>query len=55
MLRAFATGIREVIALIHPEINASKRVAGRLRMEYVGRTDRYYSAEADLYRATPPQ
>lgn len=50
--RGFAAGINEVIALIRPENERSKRVAQRLAMKYVGLTDRYYSMEADLYQAT---
>jgi RimJ/RimL family protein N-acetyltransferase len=52
--RVFAAGAPEVIALVHPDNEASKRVAGRLGMEYMGKSRRYYSVEAELYRATRP-
>lgn len=51
--RAFAAGVAEVVALIHPENERSKKVAGRLGMEYQGVTSRYYSVEAELYLAKP--
>ena len=51
--RAFAAGVGEVIALIHPENERSKRVAARLGMVYQGLTSRYYSVEAPLYLARP--
>jgi RimJ/RimL family protein N-acetyltransferase len=49
--RAFAAGVSEVIALIHPENEPSKRVAARLGMEYQGITNRYYSVDAPCYVA----
>lgn len=49
--RAFLAGIEDVVAVILPANVASKRVAERLRMEYLGLTERYYSAVADLYVA----
>jgi len=52
--RAFHAGIGTVIALVHPDNTPSKRVAAKVRMEYVGRTARYYSMDADLYRASAP-
>lgn len=51
--RAYAAGVAEVIALIHPENERSKRVAARLGMEYKGVTSRYYSVDAELYLAKP--
>ena len=51
--RAFAAGVAEVMALIHPENQRSKKVAVRLGMEYKGVTSRYYSVEAELYVAKP--
>ena len=48
--RAYAAGVAEVVALIHPENERSKQVAMRLGMEYQGR---YYSDEAELYLAKP--
>jgi RimJ/RimL family protein N-acetyltransferase len=51
--RAFDAGLPEVLALVLPDNEASKRVAGRLGMEYLGRTQRYYGMESELYRALP--
>jgi RimJ/RimL family protein N-acetyltransferase len=51
LLRAFNAGLNEVLALVKAENEASKRVAERLGMEHVGRTARYYSMEAELYRS----
>ena len=51
--RAYAAGVAEVVALIHPENERSKQVAMRLGMEYKGVTSRYYSVEAELYLAKP--
>jgi RimJ/RimL family protein N-acetyltransferase len=51
--RAFAGGVADVIALVHPENERSKQVAARLGMEYMGVTTRYYSVAADLYLARP--
>jgi RimJ/RimL family protein N-acetyltransferase len=50
--RAFDAGMEEIIALVGPDNEPSKRVATRLGMEYLGQTNRYYNAEAELYRAT---
>jgi RimJ/RimL family protein N-acetyltransferase len=50
--RGFDAGLAEIFAIIYPENTASKRVAERLGMGYVGRSDRYYGIEADLYRTT---
>jgi RimJ/RimL family protein N-acetyltransferase len=49
--RAFDAGADEVIALILPGNERSKLVADRLGMRHAGVTDRYYSLEAELYRA----
>jgi RimJ/RimL family protein N-acetyltransferase len=49
--RAFDTGVEEVIALVHHANDRSKRVANRLGMRHLGVTGRYYSVEAELYRA----
>ncbi len=50
--RGFEAGIAEIVSVMHPDNAPSRRVAQRLGMVYVGRTRRYYSAEADVYRAT---
>jgi RimJ/RimL family protein N-acetyltransferase len=50
--RGFQAGIAEILSVMHPDNAPSRRVAQRLGMVYVGRTRRYYSAEADVYRAT---
>jgi RimJ/RimL family protein N-acetyltransferase len=51
--RAFDAGIPELIALIDPDNVRSRLVAGRLGMQYVGRTRRYESKELDLFLARP--
>lgn len=51
MGRAFAGGVPEVLAVIYPDNEASKKVARRIGMSYVGRTSRYYDVEVDLFRA----
>ena len=51
--RAFAAGVGQVVALVHPENHPSKQVATRLGMEYKGVTNRYYSVAAELYVAKP--
>ena len=51
--RAFASGVAEVVALMHPENVRSQQVAVRLGMEYKGVTSRYYSVAAELYVARP--
>lgn len=48
--RAFDAGVDDLVALIVPANQPSKRVAERLGMTHDGLTDRYYSMEADLYR-----
>ena len=50
--RAAAHGIDVVHAVTYPPNAASQAVCRRLRMEYVGRTDRYYDVELDLFRLT---
>lgn len=52
--RAFDAGVGEVIALIHPANEKSKLVAKRLGMQHLGLSDRYYSMQAELYRASSP-
>ena len=51
--RAFATGIDEVFAIVRPGNDRSSKVARRLGMEYVGRTDKYWGLHAELFRLRP--
>lgn len=48
--RAAANGIEVVHAVTYPPNAASQAVCRRLGMTYVGRTDRYYDVELDLFR-----
>ena len=48
--RARANGIDVVHAVTYPENAPSQAVCRRLGMAYVGRTDRYYDIELDLFR-----
>ena len=48
--RAFAAGIAELIALVDPANEPSRKVAERLGMRYVGLTDRYNSMEQAVFR-----
>lgn len=51
--RAFDTGIDEVFAIVRPGNERSSKVARRLGMEYVGRTDKYWGLHAELFRLRP--
>lgn len=51
--RAFETGIEEVFAIVRPGNERSSAVARRLGMEYVGRTEKYWGLQAELYRLRP--
>lgn len=51
--RAFGTGIDEVFAIVRPGNERSSKVARRLGMEYVGRTDKYWGLHAELFRLRP--
>jgi RimJ/RimL family protein N-acetyltransferase len=51
--RAFETGIDEVFAIVRPGNERSSRVARRLGMSYVGRTDKYWGLHAELFRLRP--
>lgn len=53
--RAFAAGVGEVVALIHPANERSKLVAQRVGMKHADLTDRYYSMQAELYRGSSDQ
>ena len=54
LARAAAHRITAVHAVTHPENDASQRVCRRLGMTYVGRTERYYDVELDLFRVELP-
>ena len=43
-------GLTEIYAVVRPENERSLRVARRLGMTSLGRTDRYYGVEAELFR-----
>jgi [ribosomal protein S5]-alanine N-acetyltransferase len=51
--RAFDTGIDEVFAIVRPGNERSSKVARRLGMEFVGRTDKYWGLHAELFRLRP--
>jgi RimJ/RimL family protein N-acetyltransferase len=51
--RAFETGIDEVFAIVRPGNDRSSKVARRLGMAYVGRTDKYWGLHAELFRLRP--
>lgn len=51
--RAFETGIDEVFAIVRPGNDRSSAVARRLGMEFVGRTEKYYGLQAELFRLRP--
>ncbi|HYU83872.1 MAG TPA: GNAT family N-acetyltransferase [Kribbellaceae bacterium] len=50
---AFGKGLSEVYAVIRPGNQRSEAVAKRLGMQYVGRTDKYYGMELEVYRLRP--
>jgi ribosomal-protein-alanine N-acetyltransferase len=54
MSRAFSSGVEEVYAVVRPGNEPSMDVARRLGMEYLGRTDRYYESEVELFRCGRP-
>jgi RimJ/RimL family protein N-acetyltransferase len=54
LARAFSAGLEEVYAVVQPGNEPSIDVARRLGMEHLGRTDRYYDAELELFRAERP-
>lgn len=47
---AFDRGLEEVLAVVRPDNVASIAVCRRLGMEELGRTDRYYATELELFR-----
>lgn len=50
LTRAFRRGVEEVFAVVRPDNTASIAVCRRLGMEALGRTDRYYDSELELFR-----
>jgi RimJ/RimL family protein N-acetyltransferase len=50
LARAFGSGVEEVFAVVRPDNAASIAVCRRLGMEALGRTDRYYDSELELFR-----
>lgn len=52
--RAFSAGVEEVFAVVRPGNEPSMDVARRLGMEHLGRTDRYYELELELFRSERP-
>lgn len=48
---ALAAGLERVVAVVDPANVASRRVAERLGMVHVGRTERYYDESLDLFVA----
>jgi len=51
---AFARGLPEVFAVVRPDNAASIAVCRRLAMKELGRTDRYYGTELELFRLDAP-
>lgn len=48
--RAFGRGVEEVFAVVRPDNAASLAVCRRIGMEPLGRTDRYYDSDLELFR-----
>jgi RimJ/RimL family protein N-acetyltransferase len=46
---AWAAGIARVVAVTHPDNAASQRVCRRIGMTHLGRSDRYYDAECEVF------
>jgi RimJ/RimL family protein N-acetyltransferase len=53
LTRAFRRGVGEVFAVVRPDNAASLSVCRRLGMAGLGRTDRYYDSELELFRTDP--
>ncbi|MBB2915059.1 RimJ/RimL family protein N-acetyltransferase [Streptosporangium becharense] len=53
--RGFAAGLAEVLALVKPDNEASLAVCRRLGMTPLGRTDRFFGLEAEMFRLTAPR
>jgi RimJ/RimL family protein N-acetyltransferase len=47
---AFANGAAEIFAVVRPHNRRAAAVAGRVGMEWVGETDKYYDRELSVYR-----
>ena len=52
--RAWAAGLTQVYAVVHPGNDRSVAVTRRLGMSALGRTDRFYGLELDTFLATAP-
>jgi RimJ/RimL family protein N-acetyltransferase len=50
LARAFRRGVEEVFAVVRPDNTASLAVCRRIGMQPLGRTDRYYDSELELFR-----
>ena len=48
---AFDRGLDEVVAVTNPSNTASRRVCGRIGMQHLGETSRYYDTVCELYVA----
>jgi RimJ/RimL family protein N-acetyltransferase len=53
--RAWAAGMSEVYAVVHPGNDASVAVTARLGMTPLGRTKRWYGVELDAFRVDRPE
>lgn len=51
----FRLGLTEILAIAKPTNGPSLAVMRRIGMEHLGRTNRWYGMEAELYQATPGQ
>lgn len=51
---AFSRGLTRLIAVTHPDNQASQAVCHRLGMTHLGRTTRYYDTTFDLFEKLPP-
>jgi len=54
LAHAWAHGLDEVFAVTYPANVASRAVCGRLGMEWLGQTDRYYGLVCELFRSRRP-
>jgi RimJ/RimL family protein N-acetyltransferase len=50
--QAFANGVSEVFAVVHPGNTRGVATARRVGMEWVGETDKYYGLTLQIYRLT---
>jgi RimJ/RimL family protein N-acetyltransferase len=46
----FGTGLQEILAVVRPDNTPSLNVCRRLGMEELGRTERFYGTELELFR-----